>query len=81
MKAIIKTGGKQYYVTEGDKIYIEKLDAEKGAKVTFDEVLFVDGKLGMPTVEGASVEAKALVKAGTAKEIVAKIMGVNIALL
>ena len=44
MKAIIKTGGKQYYVEENSRIYVEKLDVEAGQKVVFDEVLFVDGK-------------------------------------
>ena len=68
MKAIIKTGGKQYYVTEGDKIYVEKLDVEAGAKVTFDEVLFVNGKVGNPTIKGASVEAE-VIKNGRAKKI------------
>ena len=56
MKAIFITGGKQYYVQTGDVIYVEKLDAEAGATVTFDEVLYVDGKTGTPTVKGASVE-------------------------
>ena len=46
MKAIFVTGGKQYYVSEGDVIYVEKLDAEVGKEVTFDEVLFVDGVSG-----------------------------------
>ncbi len=55
MKAIIETGGKQYYVSEGDKIYVELLDAEVGKDVTLDKVLFVNGKTGMPYVEGASV--------------------------
>ncbi len=55
MKAIFVTGGKQYYVSEGDVIYVEKLDAEAGKDVTFDEVLFVDGKVGTPTVAGAKV--------------------------
>ena len=41
MKAIIETGGKQYYVSEGDKIYVEKIDANDGEKITFDKVLFV----------------------------------------
>lgn len=68
MKAIFKTGGKQYYVTENDKVYIEKLDAEVGSKVVFDEVLFVDGKTGMPFVKGASVEAE-VIKHGRAKKI------------
>jgi large subunit ribosomal protein L21 len=68
MKAIIETGGKQYYVTEGDKIYVEKLDAKDGEKVTFDKVLFVDGKTGMPYVEGASVVAT-VVKNGKGKKV------------
>ena len=58
MYAIIATGGKQYKVSEGDVIKVEKLDAEVGAKVTFDNVLLVGGdtvKVGTPTVDGASV--------------------------
>ena len=55
MKAIFVTGGKQYYVTEGDTVYVEKLDAEVGKDVEFDEVLFVDGVAGTPTVKGAKV--------------------------
>ena len=62
MYAIIKTGGKQYKVAEGDVILIEKLDAEAGAEVSFDEVLtIVDGAnvtVGKPTVEGAKVLGK-----------------------
>ncbi len=56
MKAIFTTGGKQYYVTEGDVIYVEKLNVEEGSTITFDEVLFVDGIAGNPTVKGAKVE-------------------------
>ncbi len=55
MKAIFITGGKQYYVTEGDIIYVEKLDVEAGSEITFDEVLFVDGQVGTPTVKNAKV--------------------------
>jgi len=59
MYAIIKTGGKQYKVSEGVEIIIEKLDVEEGAQVTFDEVLaIVDGenvKIGQPKVDGAKV--------------------------
>ena len=72
MKAIIVTGGKQYTVSEGDVLYIEKLIAEQEATVKFDEVLAVlDGentKIGTPVVEGASVEAK-VVKNGKGKKI------------
>ena len=62
MYAIIKTGGKQYKVDEGDVITVEKLEAEEGAVVTFDQVLTVvkeDGVVvGKPVVEGAKVTAK-----------------------
>jgi large subunit ribosomal protein L21 len=72
MKAIIVTGGKQYTVSEGDVLYIEKLNAEEEATVKFDQVLAVlDGdnsKIGAPVVEGAAVEAK-VVKNGKAKKV------------
>ena len=55
MKAIFVTGGKQYYVSEGDTIYVEKLPNEVGTEVEFTDVLFVDGKSGNPTVKGAKV--------------------------
>ena len=69
MKAVFVTGGKQYYVSEGDVIYVEKLAAEVGSTVTFDEVLFVDGVAGNPTVKGASVECK-VEKQGKDKKII-----------
>ncbi|MBQ2634856.1 MAG: 50S ribosomal protein L21 [Oscillospiraceae bacterium] len=60
--AIIVTGGKQYRVAEGDVLFIEKLDAEGGDSVTFDQVLaVVDGdaaRFGAPVLDGASVTAK-----------------------
>ena len=72
MKAVIVTGGKQYTVSEGDVLYIEKLNAEAEAAVKFEQVLAVlDGentKIGAPLVEGASVEAK-VVKNGKAKKL------------
>lgn len=58
MYAIIITGGKQYKVSEGDAIYVEKLNANEGDKVTFDQVVMVGGdnaKIGAPLVDGASV--------------------------
>ena len=59
MFAVIKTGGKQYKVAEGDTITVEKLDAEAGKDVTFDTVLMVgngdDVPVGAPLVAGASV--------------------------
>ena len=60
MYAIIATGGKQYKVSEGDVIRVEKLDVEAGSAYTFDQVLAVNnGELviGAPTVEGATVTA------------------------
>jgi large subunit ribosomal protein L21 len=63
--AIFKTGGKQYRVTKGDKIDVEKLDAEVGKDATFDEVLMISDekagtKIGDPVIEGAKVTAKVL---------------------
>jgi large subunit ribosomal protein L21 len=59
MYAVIKTGGKQHKVTEGDVLSIEKLEGEKGAEVVFNEVLMVSDdknvKVGKPFVEGAKV--------------------------
>lgn len=68
MKAIIETGGKQYYVAEGDTIYVEKLDVEEGKKVVFDKVLMANGVTGNPYVKGASVEGK-VIKQGKSKKI------------
>lgn len=61
MYAIVETGGKQVKVFVGDKIYVEKIDAEAGKEVTLDKVLFVGGDktvVGKPYVKGASVVAK-----------------------
>jgi len=58
MKAVIMTGGKQYYVTEGDVIYVEKLNGNVGDKITFTEVLMCDGKIGNPYLENVTVEGK-----------------------
>ena len=60
MYAVIATGGKQYKVSEGDVIKVEKLDVQAGETYTFDKVLLVSGddvKVGTPTVAGATVEA------------------------
>ena len=72
MYAIIETGGKQYQVSEGDEIFIEKLDVNADDSVSFDKVIAV-GKdsglvVGAPYVDGAAVEAKVL-KNGKAKKI------------
>ena len=72
MYAIIETGGKQYKVSEGDIIFVEKLEAEEGSEFTFDKVLAVstnDGlTVGKPTVAGASVKGS-VVKNGKGKKI------------
>ena len=62
MFAIIRTGGKQYRVREGDEILVERLDVDEGADVTIDDVLLIDRdgsvSVGSPTVAGASVAAR-----------------------
>ena len=62
MYAIIETGGKQYRVSEGDVVVIEKLNANEGDTVEFDKVLLVDNEgnvtVGAPTVNGAKVVAE-----------------------
>lgn len=72
MYAIIETGGKQYKVSEGDVVFIEKLPVEQDAEVTFDKVIAVgsdDGlKVGAPYVKGATVTAK-VDKNGKGKKI------------
>ena len=72
MHAIIETGGKQYKVTEGDTLFIEKLANEAGDAVTFEKVLAVlngeTATFGAPVVEGASVTAN-VVKNGKGKKV------------
>lgn len=76
--AVIKTGGKQYKVAEGDKLLIEKLDQPIGAEFDFEEVLLVgDGKaeevkIGTPLVGEAKVKARVLEHAKGDKKIVFK---------
>ncbi len=68
MKAIFVTGGKQYLVGENDEIFVEKLDIPAKEKVSFKEVLYVDGKVGNPYVKGATITAEVL-KHGKNKKI------------
>ena len=72
MYAVIQTGGKQYKVSEGDVIFVEKLGVEEGTEYTFDQVLAISGadgfKVGAPTVSGATVKAT-VVKNGKGKKI------------
>ena len=58
MFAVIKTGGKQYKVAKDDTIVVEKLNAEIGSTVTFDNVLALDEKIGTPNIAGSKVSAK-----------------------
>ncbi|MBI2634959.1 MAG: 50S ribosomal protein L21 [Parcubacteria group bacterium] len=70
--AVIKSGGKQYLVKEGDKIRVEKINTPEGEEVKFGEVLLVfdkDIKIGTPFLEGVEVSAKVL-KNGRAKKII-----------
>ena len=64
MLAIIKTGGKQYLVTKGSKVKIEKIDGEVGDSFEFSDILFVgdekEAKVGAPFIKGAKIEAKIL---------------------
>ncbi len=76
MYAVIKTGGKQYRVQQGDVIFVEKINAQADEQVTFDEVLLVSNgeetKIGTPVVAGAKVEGKVLSQVKAAKVIVYK---------
>jgi large subunit ribosomal protein L21 len=71
MYAVIKTGGKQYKVAEGDLVKIEKIDGAVGDSVEFDQVLLIGGddvKVGTPLVDAAKVKAT-IVEQGKAKKI------------
>ena len=71
--AVIETGGKQYRVSEGDTIEVEKLDVEEGTETTFSEILLVSGanglQIGTPHVAGATVTADILEQAKAPKVI------------
>lgn len=73
MYAIVETGGKQFKVSQGDTLYVEKLESEVGSSITLDKVHFVQDngtvKVGTPTVEGAKVVAS-VVEHGRAKKII-----------
>lgn len=62
--AVIKTGGKQYKIAEGDVVEVEKIAAKEGEKIAFDEVLFVgddkSANVGAPKIAKAKVEGKVL---------------------
>ena len=60
MFAVLKTGGKQYKVTSGDVLRVEKLAADAGEKVQFNEILMVGSTVGSPLVDGAAVQAEVI---------------------
>ena len=71
MYAVIKTGGQQFSVTEGQELFVELLEGEAGDSITFDEILFLGGdeaKVGTPLVDGVTVEAE-IMKHGRAKKV------------
>ena len=76
MYAVIKTGGKQHKVSEGDVIAIEKINGDKGDAIVFDQVLMVekdgDIRVGRPVVEGAKVTGEILAQTKADKLIVFK---------
>lgn len=76
MLAVIKTGGKQYLVSPGDKIKIEKIEVKQGEEVVFDQVLLMEKnkklEIGTPLVKGAKVKAKVIDQAKGKKVIIFK---------
>ena len=68
MNAVIKVGGKQYYVSEGSEIFVEKLSAEVGDKVSFNQVLMCNSKIGSPYLTNVTVEGE-VVKNGKQRKI------------
>ena len=76
MYAVFRTGGKQYRAATGDVLRLEKIEADEGATIEFDEVLLVgegaDVKVGSPLLEGGSVSAKVLKQGKTRKVSVVK---------
>ena len=76
MLAVIKTGGKQYLVSPGDKIKVEKLNKKEGAEVTFNEVLLLEKNkkvdIGCPLIKDVKVTGKVLKHAKAKKVIIFK---------
>jgi len=72
MFAVIRSGGKQYKVAEGDVLELERLPGNAGASITFGEVLMAGGKAGSPLVSGASVKGEILEQARSEKVVAFK---------
>ncbi len=72
MYAVVRTGGKQYRVAQGDRLHIEKIEGNVGDAITLGEVLMIGGdspKIGAPLLTGAKVEAK-IVEQGRGEKII-----------
>ena len=73
MFAVIKTGGKQYFATPGQKLKVEKLAGQEGEKIVFDDVLLTANdtkvEVGTPTIQGAKAEGK-IVRQGRNKKVI-----------
>lgn len=72
MIAVIRTGGKQYTVSQNDVVLVEKLAAKAGDKITINEVLSAGGKVGAPLLSGASVEAEVVEQTRADKVLIFK---------
>jgi len=72
MFAVIRSGGKQYKVAQGDVLDLSRLPGDAGASVTFGEVLMAGGKVGSPLVSGASVKGEIVSQSRTAKIVAFK---------
>ena len=68
MNAVIKVGGKQYYVEENQELFVEKLNANEGDTVEFHQVLMLNGKIGSPYLTNVTVEGE-VIKNGKQKKI------------
>lgn len=72
MLAVIRTGGKQYTVSQNDVILVEKVVANAGDKITINEVLAAGGKVGTPLLSGASVQAEVVEQTRADKVLIFK---------
>ena len=76
MYAVVRTGGKQYRVSKGDKLKIEKIPGQAGEDVNFDDILMIGGgedvKVGTPRIDGATVSARILEQDRSKKIVVFK---------
>jgi large subunit ribosomal protein L21 len=72
MFAVVRTGGKQYRVAQGDVIKVEKLAGEAGGTINLTDVLMTEGKMGTPLLAGASVAAEIIAQDRGPKIIVFK---------